>query len=67
VALRRHALNAVARLLPGGQARFDRWDRNRAGGDPDRKVIDALIAAAMVHAEAAGELGKDRELLVGFA
>ena len=66
VALRRHALNAVARMLPGGQARFDRWDRNRAGGDADRKVIDALVAAAMVHAEAVGDMGKSRELLVGF-
>ena len=54
--LRRHALNAVARLLPGGQARFDRADRNRATGQGERKVIDALVAAAMVHTAASADL-----------
>jgi phage terminase large subunit-like protein len=67
VALRRHALNAVARVLPGGQARFDRWDRNRAVGDAERKVIDALVAAAMVHAEAAGDIGAGFEPQVWVA
>lgn len=47
--LRAHALNAIARRLPGGDYRFD---RPSAGRDKisaqDRRVIDALIAAAMV-------------------
>lgn len=47
--LRRHAFNAVVRLLPGGDARFDRPARNRRGGDQDDRVVDALDAAAMVH------------------
>ena len=51
--LRRHALNAVARVLPYGDARFDRPSRTRQGGDQDRRVIDALTAAAMVHSAAA--------------
>jgi hypothetical protein len=44
----RHALNAVARVLPLGDARFDRPSQTRQGGDQDRRVIDALSAAAMV-------------------
>lgn len=47
--LRRHALNAVARRLPGGDHRFDRPVRGRvATQEQDRRVIDALTAAAMV-------------------
>lgn len=46
----RHALNAVARVLTYGDARFDRPSQTRQGGDQDRRVIDALTAAAMVHA-----------------
>jgi len=45
-------LNAVARVLPYGDARFDRPSQTRQGGDQDRRVIDALTAAAMVHAVA---------------
>lgn len=48
-----HALNAIARVLPYGDARFDRPSQTRQGGDQDRRVIDALTAAAMVHALAA--------------
>ncbi len=44
-----HALNAIARILPGGDARFDRPAQNRRSPDQDRRVIDALVAAAMVH------------------
>jgi phage terminase large subunit-like protein len=48
--LRRHALNAVTRLLPNGGAKFDRVSRTRnASGKQDERVIDALVAAAMVH------------------
>ncbi len=48
----RHVLNAVARLLPGGGARFDRPHRSRFG-QQDARVIDALSAAAMVNWHAA--------------
>lgn len=47
--LRRHALNAIARLLPDGRAKFARVSEVRQGGKQDTRVIDALIAAAMVH------------------
>lgn len=47
--LKQHALNAVARILPGGDARFDRPAQNRRSPDQNRRVIDALVAAAMVH------------------
>src|SRR5262249_49493993 len=47
--LRAHVMNAVARRLPGGDYRFDRPAQSR-GSVPtqDRRVIDALTAAAMV-------------------
>lgn len=48
-ALRSHALNAVARILPDGSARFSRPSDSRTGNQSVR-VIDALTAAAMVHA-----------------
>lgn len=47
--LRRHALNAVVRLLPDGGAKFARVSETRQGGNQDSRVIDALVAAAMVH------------------
>jgi phage terminase large subunit-like protein len=50
-ALKSHALNAIARLLPSG-VRFDRVSSSRAGTKQDQRVIDALTAAAMVHAVA---------------
>ena len=49
--LSRHALNAVARMLPGGDSRFDRPNQSRLA-DQDRRVIDALTAASMVVAQA---------------
>jgi phage terminase large subunit-like protein len=51
-ALTSHALNAVARMLPRGDAMFERPSQSRAGGDQDRRVIDALVAASMVHSAA---------------
>lgn len=48
-----HALNAIARELPGGDIRFDRPSQTRDGGDQERRVIDALTAAAAVNAQAA--------------
>jgi Phage Terminase len=47
--LRGHALNAVTKLLPGGGAKFGRASETRMGGNQDMRVIDALVAAAMVH------------------
>lgn len=47
--LRAHVLNAIARRLPGGDYRFDRPSSVRQNVvAQDRRVIDALTAAAMV-------------------
>jgi phage terminase large subunit-like protein len=48
---RRHALNAIRRQLEGERLRFDRpsTSRNTRAGRQERRVIDALVAAAMVH------------------
>ncbi|HXH87416.1 MAG TPA: hypothetical protein VNI55_02265 [Gaiellaceae bacterium] len=58
--LTRHALNAVARILPHGDATFERPSQTRQGGDQERRVIDALTAASMVHAVAV-ELSKPQK------
>ncbi len=47
--LRRHAFNAVVKVLDAESVRFDRPAPNRKGGDQDVRVIDALRAASMVH------------------
>lgn len=52
-ALKAHALNAVTRLLPSG-TRFERPTSSRHGRAQDSRVIDALVAAAMVHSVAVG-------------
>jgi phage terminase large subunit-like protein len=56
--LTRHALNAVARLLPNGDAKFERPKQSRTvtGSLASTRVIDALVAAAMVHTAAAANL-----------
>lgn len=48
---RRHALNAITRRLEGERIRFDRpsTSRNTRASRQERRVIDALTAAAMVH------------------
>lgn len=47
--LKAHVLNAIARRLPGGDFRFDRPSQVRGNARAqDRRVIDALTAAAMV-------------------
>jgi phage terminase large subunit-like protein len=51
--LTQHALNAIAKVLPFGDARFDRPSQSRLGQEQERRVIDALTAAAMVHSVAA--------------
>lgn len=47
--LKAHVLNAIARRLPGGDYRFDRPSQVRGNARAqDKRVIDALTAAAMV-------------------
>jgi hypothetical protein len=55
-ALTRHALNAIARTMTYGDTRFDRISQTRQGGDQERRVIDALTAAANVHAVATAQV-----------
>ncbi|MDQ3481692.1 MAG: phage terminase family protein, partial [Actinomycetota bacterium] len=51
--LTQHALNAIARIDRFGAARFDRSTPTRnVASEQDRRVIDALTAAAMVNAQA---------------
>jgi phage terminase large subunit-like protein len=47
-----HVMNAVVRILPAGNARFDRPAENRISSEQERRVIDGLSAAAMVHSVA---------------
>jgi phage terminase large subunit-like protein len=56
---RRHVLNAIARRMEGERHRFDRpsSSRNTRAGRQERRVIDALTAAAMVNNEIAGGTG----------
>jgi phage terminase large subunit-like protein len=63
-----HVLNAVAKTFPDGRARFDRPSSSRAQVGQRRRVIDALVAAAMVHrtatAAAAPSVYESRGVLV---
>jgi phage terminase large subunit-like protein len=52
-----HVLNAVAKTFPDGRARFERPSSSRAQAGQRRRVIDALIAAAMVHRSATADSG----------
>jgi hypothetical protein len=66
--LKRHVLNAVQRVLPQGDSRFERPHTSR--GDmtrQDSRVIDALVAAAMVHTSAAAEIGFTGEPMIAVA
>lgn len=56
-----HVLNAIARLLPYGDHRFDRPSQTRISAEQNRRVIDALTAASMVHGLAAAEFDKPPE------
>jgi phage terminase large subunit-like protein len=47
--LRQHAFNAVAKVLPDGGAKFARPSDARNPSGQRHRVIDALVAAAMVH------------------
>jgi phage terminase large subunit-like protein len=48
-AMTRHALNAVAKVLPRGDTIFERPAKSKPGTDNSLRVVDALDAAAMVH------------------
>ncbi len=66
--LNAHVLNAVVKILPFGDARFERPSQTRDAAEQDRRVIDALSAAAMVHAVASVPQPKPRsKLFVGIA
>jgi phage terminase large subunit-like protein len=57
--LRSHVLHAIARRLPGGDHRFDRPSTVRQNARAqDRRVIDALTAAAMVVEHSTGAPAK---------
>ena len=61
--LTQHVLNAVARILPLGDARFDRPAQSRSDRERhDVRVIDALAAAAMVHSAASVTAADDGPL-----
>jgi phage terminase large subunit-like protein len=62
-----HALNAIARVLPLGDAVFDRPSQTRISAEQDRRVIDALKAAAMVHSFAATPAPKKAEAQFAWA
>ena len=65
-ALTRHVLNAIAKVRTEG-TRFDRPSQTREGGNQDARVIDALVAGAMVHNAASAELVEQREPMIAFA
>jgi phage terminase large subunit-like protein len=60
--LKRHALNAVEKLLPDGGSKFGRSSESREGNQ-EAKVIDALVAAAMVHSYKVESLQSSESLL----
>jgi hypothetical protein len=64
--LTKHALNAIAKLLPTGGARFTRPAQSWTASLQDQRVVDALIAAAMVHCVAATNI-EEAVPLVAFA
>lgn len=47
--LTRHVMNARARVLPRGDPVFDRPTSSRSKGSQDRRVIDGLSAAQIIH------------------
>lgn len=63
-ALTQHAMHAVERILPAAGSKFERpADGGRMTSSQPLRVIDALVAAAMVHSIAVGELAENYELL----
>ena len=64
--LTKHVLNAIARILPQGDTRFDRPSRRRHGAGQDRRVIDALTAASMVHTTASAGSAEEIDVMIGW-
>lgn len=64
--LTRHALNAVARIQRQGDAVFDRPHQTRISSEQDRRVIDALKAAAMVNSAASVAPTEKKEVMVAW-
>lgn len=54
-----HAMNAIGWRLPKGDMKFERPDQSRSASRQDLRVIDALIAAAMVYTNACGPQPQD--------
>lgn len=67
--LRRHVLNAIAQTMPRGDVAFRRPAEGQARSMQGRRVVDALIAAAMVHTYRAAEFQAPRppRPMVAFA
>lgn len=64
---KQHAMNAVVKLTDGGP-RFARASETRQGGNQAARVIDALVAATMVHSYAVEKFGgPSQEILVAWA
>lgn len=63
--LTRHVMNGVARTLPDGRAKFERPSRAESV-DQEQRVIDALTAAAAVHATASAVQAPPPEPLVAL-
>jgi phage terminase large subunit-like protein len=57
----RHAGNAVARMLPLGDSKFERPKEGRLGREQSRRVIDLLVAGAMVNSVYAAELETEKK------
>lgn len=64
--LQEHALNAIAKVAPDGSAKFDRPSSSRAPAGQRRRVIDALIASAIVVAVAEAEAGAGGDYVQSF-
>jgi hypothetical protein len=59
-----HVLNATARVMPDGRTRFDRPVQGRGNArEQRRRVIDALVAAAMVNRAA---FGGDEDVFISW-
>jgi phage terminase large subunit-like protein len=64
-----HALNAIARVLPGGDPVFERPKQSRTVNTAlsRLRVIDALVAAGMVHTSGAAAFYDDLEPAFAWA
>lgn len=58
-AFTRHVMNAIAKPVSHDRYRFERPNPSRAASKQDRRVIDALIAASIVHWHMTAGLGEE--------